>query len=122
MFGELLNKSLFMLTEATIVYPEGEEAPVELDLSSLAEASSSGWPQPAVIALCAVLAAICIGLTVIILLQKKRASGIGAAIAGSGQTYWSKNKGKSLEGTLEKYTKWGGAAFIIIALVINILV
>ena len=55
-------------------------------------------------------------LIAMILLQKKRASGLSSAYAGMGgsQTYWDKNKGRSLEGSLEKYSKIGGALFFII--------
>ena len=60
-------------------------------------------------------------LCIIILLQSKRSAGLGAIGGGSGDTYWSKNKGSSMEGALERYTKIGGALFMIIALVINLL-
>jgi len=55
-------------------------------------------------------------LIAMILLQKKRASGLSAGIAGMGgsQTYWDKNKGRSLEGSLEKFSKIGGALFFVI--------
>lgn len=55
-------------------------------------------------------------LITMILMQKKRASGLAAGIAGMGgsQTYWDKNKGRSLEGSLEKFSKIGGALFFII--------
>ena len=36
-------------------------------------------------------------------------------------SYWGKNKGRTMEGALEKFTKFGTAAFMIIALVLNIL-
>ncbi len=61
-------------------------------------------------------------LCIIILLQSKRSAGMGAISgAGSGDTYWSKNKGNSMEGALERYTKIGGALFMILALVINLI-
>jgi protein translocase, SecG subunit len=69
-----------------------------------------------------IMAIIAIGLTVIILLQNNRAAGLGAMGGGSsagGDSYWSKNKGNSMEGTLSKYTKIGGALFMIIALITN---
>ena len=57
-------------------------------------------------------------LITIILLQKKRSAGLTGAMAGMGggssQTYWDKNKGRSVEGSLEKFTKIGGALFFII--------
>ena len=63
----------------------------------------------------------CVVLVVLILMQKKRASGIGGAIGGMGsqQTFWDKNKGRSLEGKLEKYTKILGAIMMVLALLLN---
>ncbi|WP_313526268.1 preprotein translocase subunit SecG [Anaerotignum sp.] len=68
-----------------------------------------------------ILAVLAVVLCGIILMQSKRSAGLGA-ISGSsnGDTYWSKNKGHSVEGALEKYTKIGGALFMIIALAINL--
>lgn len=70
-----------------------------------------------------VLVILSVLLCVIILLQSKRSAGLGGAIGGggSGDTYWSKNKGSSMEGALERYTKIGGALFMILALVINLI-
>ena len=51
-----------------------------------------------------VLVILSVLLCVIILLQSKRSAGLGAIGGGSGDTYWSKNKGSSMEGALERYT------------------
>lgn len=59
-----------------------------------------------------------IALTVIILMQQGKNAGLGA-LAGSSETYWGKNKGRSMEGMLNKITKILIAAFIIIAAVLN---
>lgn len=68
-----------------------------------------------------ILIVLSVALCGIILLQSKRSAGLGAVSAsGSQDTYWSKNKGSSMEGALEKYTKIGGALFMIIAFVINL--
>lgn len=65
-----------------------------------------------------VIMVLCIALIGIILLQSKNASGLTGAIGGMGggaQTYWDKNKGRSLEGQLAKYTKIiAGVLFILI--------
>ena len=63
--------------------------------------------------------ALCIGLTVVILLQKKSSHGMGS-IAGMGNsdTYWDKNKSRSIEGTLEKYTKIGGTLLFVFSIVL----
>jgi len=44
---------------------------------------------------------VCIALTVIILMQEGKSAGLGA-IAGAADTYWGKNKGRSMEGMLVK--------------------
>lgn len=57
-------------------------------------------------------------LTIIILLQSGRQAGLGAVSANNSETYWHKNRGNSMEGALEKYTKIGGALFLIIGFVV----
>ena len=47
---------------------------------------------------------VCIVATVLVLLQEGRSQGLGA-IAGAAESYWGKNKGRSMEGNLEKWTK-----------------
>ncbi len=74
------------------------------------------------IALTVVLAVLSFLLCIIILLQSKRSAGLGAVSGNaSGDTYWSKNKASSMEGALERYTKIGGALFMLIALAINLI-
>ena len=62
---------------------------------------------------------VCIALIVIVLLQEGKSAGLGA-IAGGAETYWGKNKGRSMEGALVKTTKILVAAFIILAVILNI--
>ncbi len=66
-----------------------------------------------------VLVLICIALTVIILMQEGKSAGLGA-LAGSSDSYWSKNKGRSMEGVLVKVTKVLVVLFIVISCVLNI--
>ncbi len=49
--------------------------------------------------------------------------GLGRGVVGMGQgdSYWDKNKSRSLEGKLERYTKIVGAVYMVIALVLNII-
>lgn len=56
--------------------------------------------------------------TVVILLQEGKSAGLGA-IAGEADTYWGKNKGRSMEGILVKLTKVLVALFIILAIALN---
>ncbi len=47
---------------------------------------------------------LCIALTVLVLMQEGKSAGLGA-ISGVAETYWGKNKGRSMEGKLVKFTK-----------------
>ena len=62
---------------------------------------------------------ISIALTVIILMQESKSAGLGA-IAGAADTYWGKNKGRSMEARLVTGTKILVALFIVIAAVLNL--
>ena len=62
---------------------------------------------------------VCPALIGIVLLQEGKSAGLGA-IAGAAESYWGKNKGRSMEGTLVKATKYLVIAFIVIAAVLNI--
>lgn len=61
---------------------------------------------------------ICIALTVLVLMQEGKASGLGA-ISGMAETYWGKNKGRSMEGKLVQATKVLAVLFFIVALALN---
>ena len=63
---------------------------------------------------------ICLALIVIILLQEGKSAGLGS-ISGMADTYWGKNKGRSMDGTLEKFTKAAAVLFMVLAVVLNIL-
>ena len=62
---------------------------------------------------------VCIFLTVVILLQEGKSAGLGA-ISGAADTYWGKNKGRSMEGLLVKLTRLGVILFLVLAAVLNI--
>ncbi len=72
------------------------------------------------IVLSVIFVIICIALSVIILMQEGRSSGLGA-VSGMADTYWGKNKGRSMEGALEKFTKFAAVLFMLLAVVLNIL-
>jgi len=62
---------------------------------------------------------ISVALTVIILMQESKSAGLGA-IAGAADTYWGKNKGRSMEGGLVKATTVMGVLFFVLAVVLNL--
>ena len=64
------------------------------------------------------LVLICIALTVIILMQEGKSAGLGA-IGGMAESYWGKNKGRSMEGKLERFTLIGAIIFFVGAILLN---
>lgn len=61
----------------------------------------------------------CIVLTVIVLMQEGKSAGLGA-ISGAAETYWGKNKGRSMEGKLVKFTKYLAIGFMVISIILNL--
>lgn len=61
----------------------------------------------------------CVALTVLVLMQEGKHQGLGA-IAGAADTYWGKNKGRSMEGTLVKATTVLAVLFFVLAAVLNL--
>ena len=49
---------------------------------------------------------ICIFLSAVILLQEGKSAGLSGSIGGIADSYWGKNKSRSMEGKLEKLTKY----------------
>lgn len=64
---------------------------------------------------------ICIALVIVVLMQEGKSAGLGAIGGGASETYWGKNKGRSMEGALEKFTKGLAVAFIVLSVVLNLL-
>ncbi len=62
---------------------------------------------------------ICVALTFLVLMQEGKQQGLGA-IGGIADSYWGKNKGRSMEGVLIKVTTWLAVAFMVLALVLNV--
>ena len=69
--------------------------------------------------LTAIFFLISLGLTVVILLQEGKQAGLGGTISGAAETYWGKNKGRSMEGKLEKATKVMVVLFFVLSVVLN---
>ncbi|MBR5925888.1 MAG: preprotein translocase subunit SecG [Firmicutes bacterium] len=59
-----------------------------------------------------------LALSTIVLAQEGKSAGLGA-ISGAAETYWGKNKGRSMEGKLVLFTRILAVAFMIIAIVLN---
>ena len=64
---------------------------------------------------------ICIVLTVIVLAQEGKSAGLTGSISGAAETFWGKNKGRTIEGKIEKGTKFVAIAFMVVALLLSII-
>lgn len=58
-------------------------------------------------------------ITVVILLQEGKQAGLTGAISGAAESYWGKNKGRSMEGKLEKITKICVVLFFVLSIILN---
>ena len=63
---------------------------------------------------------VCCILTIIVLMQEGKQAGLTGAISGAAESYWGKNKGRSMEGGLELATKILAVLFVILSLVLNL--
>lgn len=88
--------------------------------------SDAGWERSRIFEMQAlrtvlliVFIIICIALVILVLMQEGKSAGLGA-ISGAAETYWGKNKGRSMEGTLVKVTKFLAVGFIVLAAILNL--
>ena len=71
------------------------------------------------IVLTVIFVLVSIALSVIVLAQQGADVGLGA-IGGIGDSYWSKNKSRSMEGKLVQVTRILAVAFVVLAVVLNL--
>ena len=63
------------------------------------------------------------GLAIIgaVLVQSGKSAGLSGSIGGVADSFLAKNKAKSLDAKLARATKWLGAAFLILTMVLLVL-
>ena len=63
------------------------------------------------------------GLAIIsaVLIQSGKSAGLSGTIGGVADSFLAKNKAKSLDAKLARATKWLGAAFLVLTLVLLVL-
>ena len=66
--------------------------------------------------------AVCVILNIIVLMQEGKSAGLGSigGVASTQDSYWSKNKGRTMEGVLVKVTRVLTIVFLAAAAVLNI--
>ena len=62
-----------------------------------------------------------IALSAIVLLQEGKDAGLSGAISGAADTYFGKNKGRTMEGKLELGTRIIAISFFVIAIILNVI-
>lgn len=60
-------------------------------------------------------------LIAVVLLQSGKSAGLSGAIAGGMDTFLSKNKAKSWDAKLARWTKWVAIGFMVLSLVIGLM-
>ncbi len=63
---------------------------------------------------------VCVALSILVLMQEGKQAGLTGAISGAAETYWGKNKGRSMEGGLVLATRILAVLFILLSLVLNL--
>lgn len=58
----------------------------------------------------------------VVLFQSGKSQGLSGAIGGIADSYMSKSKAKSFDAKLAKATKWVGAVFVVLTLVLDCMV
>ncbi len=62
-----------------------------------------------------------VAMIVVVLLQSGKEAGLSGAIAGSSETYLSKNKKAGLDKMLASATKWVALVWILLTLVLSLI-
>ena len=60
-------------------------------------------------------------LIAVVLLQSGKSAGLSGAIAGGVDTFLSKNKAKTWDAKLAKWTKWVAILFMVLTLVLSLM-
>ena len=62
-----------------------------------------------------------LGIILIVLFQSGKSAGLSGAIGGVADSFLAKNKAKTMDAKLARATKWIGALFLVLTLVLLIL-
>ena len=129
----LLYYVIILIREYKFILPATEETPatpipIFLPAGDYCECAqrvlrlSTDWRSPVMELFITILQLIC-GLIVIgiVLFQSGKSAGLSGAIGGVADSFMAKNKAKSMDAKLARATKWVGAAFIVLTLVLNML-
>lgn len=63
-----------------------------------------------------------LSLIIIVLLQSGKSAGLSGSIAGGAETFFGKNKGRTLDALLGKWTTIAATVFLITSVVLTIMI
>ena len=66
-----------------------------------------------------VLVILGLAITLLVMMQEGKSAGLTGSISGMADSYWGKNKARSMEGALQKATTWLVVVFFVICLLLN---
>jgi preprotein translocase subunit SecG len=64
----------------------------------------------------------CISLIVIVLLQSGKQAGLSGAIAGGAETFFGKNKGRTIDSMLSKWTTVAAIGFLATSIALQLMI
>ena len=62
-----------------------------------------------------------LSIIVIVLLQSGKTAGLSGSVAGGAETFFGKNKGRTIDAILGKYTTFAAIAFIVTSILLFVL-
>ena len=65
---------------------------------------------------------VALSLILIVLFQSGKSQGLSGTIGGIADSYMAKSKARSLDAKLAKSTKWLGAVFVVLTLILNCMI
>ena len=64
----------------------------------------------------------CISIIIIVLLQSAKQQGLSGIVAGGAESFFGKNKGRTIDALLSKYTKIAAIAFLLTSVFLQLVI
>jgi preprotein translocase subunit SecG len=62
-----------------------------------------------------------LSIILIVLLQSGKSAGLSGSIAGGAETFFGKNKGRTLDAALSRYTTFAAIAFLVTSIALQLI-
>lgn len=64
----------------------------------------------------------CLVLIAVVLLQSGKAAGLSGSIAGGAETFFGRNKGRTIDAKLEKWTAFFAILFLVTSIALSLII